>query len=122
MAEDAAGVAGELERLERLLLEPEVCGSALAADLLCDDFQEFGMSGRVYDKAEVVAALGDGPRVPLAASNFAVALLAPPLALVTYRALRPSEPPVESLRSSLWRRCEDGRWRLRFHQGTVVPG
>jgi len=119
MADDASSVARELEGLERLLLEPR-CGDHVT-ELLCEDFQEFGTSGRVYDKVEVIAALSDGPRVLLSASDFAVSLLTPHLALVTYRALRRSQPPVESLRSSLWR-CEEGRWRLRFHQGTVVPG
>lgn len=121
MTSDSGKVSRELEGLERLLLERDLRGSDRAADLLCDDFQEFGVSGRVLDKAEVVAALGEGPRVPLAASDFSVSLLSPQLALVTYRAVRRSQPPVASLRSSLWR-LEEGRWRLRFHQGTVVPG
>ena len=121
MADDASDLARKLEGYERLLLERDLRGSGRVEDLLCDDFQEFGTSGRVYDKAEVMAALSDGPRVQLSASEFAVALLSPQLALVTYRAHRRSQPPVASLRSSLWR-LEEGRWRLRFHQGTVVPG
>ncbi len=121
MANDPGEVARRLEELERLLLERDLSRSERVADLLCDDFQEFGTSGRVYDKAEVVAALSDGPRIPLDAFDFSVALLSPQLALVTYRARRRTQPPVASLRSSLWR-FEEGRWRLRFHQGTVVPG
>ena len=121
MADDPILVAHELEDLERLMLEADQRGVERVADLLCDDFQEFGTSGRVYDKAEVLAALSDGPRVQLSASDFAVALLSPRLALLTYRAVRRSQPQVASLRSSLWR-YEEGRWRLRFHQGTVVQG
>ena len=121
MADDSSNVARELEILERLLLDADLHGIERVAELLCEDFQEFGVSGRVFDKSEVLAALSDGPRVPLSASDFSVALLSPALALVTYRALRRGQPPVASLRSSLWRH-EAGRWRLRFHQGTLVQG
>jgi hypothetical protein len=34
---------------------------------------------------------------------------------------RTLDPRAASLRSSLWRRDEEG-WRMVFHQGTPVPG
>lgn len=50
-------------------------------------------------------------------------LLAGELALVTYRAARPAnasgEAARQTLRSSLWLR-RNGRWQIRFHQGTPI--
>ncbi len=40
------------------------------------------------------------------------------VALVTYRTV---EPTRVALRVSVWMRGADGAWRLRYHQGTVVP-
>lgn len=50
---------------------------------------------------------------------FAAAQLSEQVALVTFRtvALTPGVPARHALRSSVWVR-RDGRWRLRFHQGT----
>ena len=53
-------------------------------------------------------------------SDFRVALMAPTVALLTYRIRRDSDPPLHTLRSSLWR-ARDGRWRMVFHQATVTP-
>jgi hypothetical protein len=38
--------------------------------------------------------------------------------LLTYRTRRPDRV---TLRSSVWRRDAEGRWRLVFHQGTIGP-
>jgi len=50
---------------------------------------------------------------------FTAARLSEQVALVTFRtvARAPGVPPRHALRSSVWVR-RDGRWRLRFHQGT----
>jgi xylulose-5-phosphate/fructose-6-phosphate phosphoketolase len=44
------------------------------------------------------------------------------VALVTYRSvsLYPDGSKFHSLRSSIWK-IIDGRWRMAFHQGTLIP-
>ena len=71
-------------------------------------------------KAQVIAALQSERPVRVTASLFNVQMFAPQAALVTYRALRHSDPAVYSLRSSVWEQ-KRGQWRMVFHQGTVVP-
>ena len=116
-----------LRGLEESLLQPGVRASAEAVShLLADEFVEFGSSGRVYDKAETVAALAEeqrpGPAVVAIASGFRLNLLAEGVALVTYQTeRRPADGPVtRSRRSSIWKQME-GRWQMLFHQGTPVP-
>jgi len=61
---NSADKIGELlYGLERRLLMPGTRRSPeqLAA-LLCDDFVEFGSSGKAYDKAGIIAALSAQPR------------------------------------------------------------
>jgi hypothetical protein len=53
---------------------------------------------------------------------FKTLVLAPGVVLVTYRAVRyrgGAASPESSLRSSIWKQI-DGRWQMRFHQGTAA--
>jgi glyoxylase I family protein len=96
---DAAGIDGDL------------------IDLLADDFLEFGRSGRVWTRDTIAPLLGSSPDANAAALEleaFEVVPLGQGVALVTYRALGAN-------RSSIWV-GRDGRWRMRFHQGTPLPG
>jgi len=105
----------ELLRLERALAERDPGALPEGVDLgslVTDDFLEFGSSGRVWDAASVHHALASTPG-PVSIEDFAVDLVAPDVALVTYR----MTDPIPSNRSSLWVR-RDGRWVMRFHQGT----
>jgi hypothetical protein len=89
---------------------------ALSA-LLCEDFREFGASGRIWDRESIIGALSSEPAIPITCRDFECFRLAPHLALLTYRARRADR---ETLRSSLWQRDGAG-WRMLFHQGTVIP-
>ena len=106
-----------LEKLERQLLDPRARKSYLVAELLAEEFVEFGSSGRQFNKAQILAALQDETPVQVTASQFKVQLLSSQVALVTYRAQRHSEPLVHTLRSSIWKQRE-GQWQMVFHQGT----
>lgn len=112
-------LAAELQQLEESLLIPDVRKSARLSELLADDFVEFGSSGRVYDKADLVTALQEEAPVRQTPSNFKVVVLAPDVALLTYRIRRHAQPAVDTLRCSLWRRS-GGRWQMVFHQATVT--
>jgi hypothetical protein len=117
-------IAQELERLERELLDPAVRRDRNRVDaLLHDEFLEFGSSGRVWTRSEILDLLVTEGYVPPAMEAFDCRMLAPDLALVTYRTMR-ADPQTAARRavnrSSIWVRAS-GTWRVRFHQGTPVP-
>lgn len=106
-----------LQQLEIELLSPSARKSERIAQLLADDFVEIGSSGRVYDKAEVIAALCAEPFSSIVASRFSVRLIAPGTALLRYLACRLSANAAYSLRCSIWQ-LQNDQWRMLFHQGT----
>jgi hypothetical protein len=117
-------IAQELERLERELLDPAVRRDRNRVDaLLHDDFLEFGSSGRMWTRTELLDLLVTEDYFPPAMEAFDCRMLAPDLALVTYRTMR-ADPQTAARRtvnrSSIWVRA-NGTWRMRFHQGTPVP-
>lgn len=116
-------LAAHLRRLEGLLLDPGVRRSrARLEELLAPDLVEIGSSGRHWDREGIIAALADEERAAVRIEEFAVRLMGPAVALVTYRTVQESGAgsPAIALRSSIWRR-DDAGWRLAFHQGTRVP-
>ena len=122
-----SAAAATLRILEEELLRPTVRSSPdRVATLIADIFVEFGGSGHVYDKAQVVAGLADehrqGPQVERTAHDLRVRMLAEDVAHVTYRAVRrhPDGTEANSLRSSIWK-VIDERWQMTFHQGTPIP-
>lgn len=110
-----------LQELELCLLQPDVRKSARVEELLADEFIEVGSGGNAHTRQEILNALLAEPTTRWTATDFKVRLLAPTVALVTFRALRHSEPPLHSLRSSIWRET-NGRWQMTFHQGTLTTG
>lgn len=120
---DAEALLSVLRRLEEEVLTPEVRSSPnKLADLLADDFIEFGRSGRVYDKRQTIEALAGEAGGPEAAARTASHVQANELAegvvLLTYRSTRrDAGSATHSLRSSIWA-WRDGRWQMVFHQGT----
>ena len=112
-------LAAELKGLEEELLVPTVRKSTRLTELLADEFIEFGSSGRTYTKSDLVAALQAESPVAQTTSDFKVTSLAPDVALLTYKIRRDGQPPVHTLRSSIWVRSR-GRWQMVFHQGTVT--
>ncbi|MEO8130730.1 MAG: DUF4440 domain-containing protein [Bryobacteraceae bacterium] len=112
-----------LRQLEEELLQTATRkNAARVALLLANEFLEFGASGRVYSKAEMIGLLQREAPAALSMKNFQVRMLANNAALVTYRAIRAGQgAATESLRSSVWIHREN-RWQIVFHQGTTVPG
>lgn len=90
------------------------------AELLDPDFTEIGASGRLWDRATIIAVVTDRADAEgtILASEMDGVELAPGLVHLTYlsdhrgRLVR---------RSSIWRRTPDG-WQLYFHQGTITAG
>ena len=101
----------EIRELEEQLGMASIRASADALDrLVSDEFVEFGGSGRVYTKPDVIALMLAKPSVTISLIDFRVLAVTADVALATYRT-------EKSLRASLWRR-EAGAWRIVFHQGT----
>lgn len=88
------------------------------ARLLADEFIEFGSSGRIGDKQQVVEALQHESVRQISLTEFAAALLAPGIMLITYRIVERSarkEYAAYSLHSPIWK-FTGGRWQTVFQQ------
>jgi ribonuclease HI len=106
-------VTGEHQaiRLERQLLDPAYRQDpAFLAGVLHPGFVEYGSSGRVWSRDEIVEALAADPSVGGEAEGFEAHPLGDHVVLVTYRT-------TGALRSSIWVHERAG-WQIRFHQGT----
>jgi hypothetical protein len=117
-------IAAHLRACEEALLDPAVRSDRARVDeFLAKDFQEFGASGRLWSRTEILDELAYKHYVPPTIEGFHCVLLADTVALVTYRTVRGPDLAgirVSSLRSSIWTK-RDSTWELRFHQGTRMP-
>jgi len=129
---DRDHLAEHLENLENFLFDPVARRdiSAVSA-LLAEEFREFGGSGRTYTKLDILAELSTEQPVIITLTDFVCQLLAPTVALVTYKSLSSHEnrAPTQALRSSVWvlrslpkqysnSLAEGPVWQMMFHQGT----
>lgn len=106
--------------LELLLLEPSVRQSVSQLNqLIADDFVEFGSSGKVYNKQDILDLLPlDTKPFSAIITDFKAIPLSSEVMFSTYKVtIRSGDFLRTSLRSSLWKRCETG-WQMFFHQGT----
>lgn len=89
--------------------------------VLSPEFVEFGCSGRIYRRDEILPKPEEWREIKAALplKEFQAHLISETVAQTTYI----SEVTVEQLqvcnRSSIWVKTGEG-WRLRFHQGTPV--
>ncbi len=120
MVNSSQELAAHLFHLEQQLLQPSMRRNATAlASLLAEDFREFGSSGRIYTRQQIIDELAaESPRTILL-SDPLCQQLAENIALLTYRSTRTIalEAASHALRSSLWV-YRDNRWQIIFHQGT----
>src|SRR5438093_1021329 len=80
-----ASLTQTLLELETRLMDPEVRRNGQAADMIADDFVEFGGNGRKYNKSDARAMMRHhAPRI-FALEEFNVRELAPHIALVKYK-------------------------------------
>jgi hypothetical protein len=114
----------ELQALEVELHHPGVrCNRERLEQLLHPEFHEVGRSGRAYNRETIVNFLASQESQPVIRSEeFSVALLAPGVALLTYRSAHVEQDARlvnHTLRSSVWLKASKG-WQLRYHQGTAA--
>jgi hypothetical protein len=108
-------IAGHLRALEEQLLQSEFRKNREAVSaLLAEEFREFGSSGQIYDKQQVLDLLEGEQQVPISLTDFYFQQLNRDVVLVTYKSRRAEQT---ALRSSLWM-LREGRWQMIFHQGT----
>ncbi|WP_026825248.1 MULTISPECIES: nuclear transport factor 2 family protein [Exiguobacterium] len=108
-----------LQTLEEALLTTEVRQSTeRLRELLTEDFFEIGSSGRILYQDWNQTTLQLDP-IEAVLSEFTLHPLTEGHVLVTYHLVQPILKR-ETRRSSIWV-FVDGRWKMRFHQGTVVP-
>lgn len=115
-------ISEKIHELELSLLSPETRMSSKSLDkLLAGDFIEFGSSGSVYNKSNVLERLpATIDKVEFIMSDFSIKVLAEDIILTTFKTKRTINGEVVfSLRSSLWRKQSNG-WQIFFHQGTKI--
>jgi len=102
--------------LERLLLEPATRSDLSKLEtLLHDEFIEFGSSGKIYNKRDVLDSLPNETPKKLVIESINTKQLSDSCVLLTYKLI--SDYKLHSTRSSIWvyNSCQ---WQLIFHQGT----
>lgn len=82
--------------------------------LISDDFIEFGVSGKIYNKEDVINDLPNETPRTFSVENLEIKLLSDDIAMSIYHI---HESNISSLRSSLWKK-NGNIWQLFFHQGT----
>ncbi len=83
------------------------------------DCFEFGRSGRVYSRAEMIRTEAQDIRAKLPLQSFQVRSLDQSTVQVTYISEAQYEELEKANRTSIWSKTEDG-WQMRFHQGTAI--
>lgn len=114
---DSDDLLNTLQKLEVELHDPSARATERTAQLLAESFVEFGSSGQVYSKAEILLLLASEAPPAISASQFSVQRIAQDVALLTYLSCHHSSQDTFSLRSSIWQ-FQEGQWRIIFHQGT----
>jgi hypothetical protein len=125
---DLAPLLSVIQSLEVQLHQPAMRNDAnTVGELLHDDFEEIGCSGRHYDKPQTVAALKlerDQPQI--FAEEFKLLTIADGIVLLRYKSFqRDADGSIicRAERSSIWLQSSQesgGRWQMRFHQGTPI--
>ena len=105
-----------LFELEQRLAQVGRCLSAdEASSLIAEDFVEFGASGKVWSKAEIIAAMSQWAPIERIVEDFTVQELSASVCLVTYKVVGVDKQASPfSLRSSIWRYIGE-RWQIVFH-------
>ncbi|UTT43622.1 nuclear transport factor 2 family protein [Exiguobacterium aurantiacum] len=108
-----------IEEKERLLLTSTVRTSPeRLRDLVTEDFFEIGSSGRILYREEDTNTMDLG-EIDITLTNFKLDVIRDDVVLATYRTENHTTGQ-SALRSSIWVNI-DGTWKMKFHQGTIVP-
>ncbi len=110
----------QIYSLEKRLLEPEVRKNPdELAKLIADDFVEYGSTGCVYNKQDILKVLPQAPARRMGIENFDARHLSPEVVISSYSVVprdKRSGGDERSTRNSIWK-MTDGRWQIVFHKG-----
>lgn len=89
--------------------------------LLAPDFFEFGSSGNIWTRKEILERLPTEEVLQVTASDFKAHALAVNAVLITYQTerLEADGSVSKALRSSIWK-VNGSMWQMCFHQGTKL--
>ena len=118
---DLISIEKHLKYLEKLLLQPRIRHSAGDLNaLIADEFIEFGSSGKVYNKKDIIKLPGNEVTRKMTLTNFKLVQLGKNYFLTTYKILKHDKGrKIYTLRSSIWKK-EKSSYRIIFHQGTII--
>lgn len=109
-----------LLKYEKDLLDPDYCKDINNLnDRIAKDFMEYGQSGTIYHRDEMIHLLQSKKDTRVSIENFTIKYFSKYVAVAHYTAIRKGETTQSSLRTSIWIK-EDDRWKLFFHQGTEI--
>lgn len=112
------GLPKLIHKLELSLLNQTIRQSKSKLNqLIADEFVEFGKSGKVYKKQNILDSLPFEKTRRYSVIDFEVKELSQSVILAMYKII---ENDAVSLRSSIWKLYGD-EWRIIFHQGTKIP-
>lgn len=107
-------------QLEKLLLDSSVRKNPVELDrLLAEDFIEFGTSGKVYNKMNIIELLPKEDSATIEAFDFRAIALSSEFVQLTFKTNRQNKDGsiTSSLRCSIWKK-NGNQWQMFFHQGT----
>ena len=115
------GVAGNIKKhifdLENALLTEEVRKNENKLNqLISDNFIEFGQSGKIYKKSDILESLPKEEFEKITITDFEIISSQSNQIAVRYKS---SFEDNITLRSSIWKKEEDD-WKIIFHQGTKI--
>lgn len=109
--------------LENKLQQPDVRRSTgMLDEIISDDLVEFGSSGQVYSKSDVLKNLPASSEIKFTMTDFRINIISTDVVQSLFQTEKvdvQTSKTTKSLRSSLWKN-EGGKWRMIFHQGTPL--
>jgi len=126
---DLSALLSVIQSLEIQLHQPAIRNNAeFVEDLLHNDFEEIGRSGRCYDRQQTIAALKiERGHTQIFSEDFKLTMIAKGVALLRYKSFQlDADGKVirQTERLSIWLLSalekNYGQWQMRFHQGTVI--
>ena len=117
MALSNADIFQRLKQQELELSDPTIRKNAgRLAELIADDFEEVGKSGRRFSKQDIIRDLQQEQAIEFSAHSFAFVSLGDDCVLVKYQTTMNNQT---ANRCSIWVKRND-RWVVLYHQGTLV--
>jgi len=105
-----------IQKLEVKISSKSVRSSpSLLSELLHDQFEEFGKSGKIFKKEDIVSELPKWTHFEIELSNVRFTRLSSKSILIKYLC---TSNGTKSNRSSIWVKNSE-TWQMIFHQGTV---